>query len=796
MAVCDVSLVLGASGFACPSQCPYWSQSAVWKGVGVCTTAERCSVYNPRLTYADPVSRVCLPCDVYGCATCAYSQATSAAPVFRLNNAAGSATLAGSQPDSGVALPDVCLECAPGYRMADEGRSCYLVKSSIWSRSFYTMVAGITIALAALCVRLLVRPSLFRANLDRYRQELGSHRGGHGSSKLGRGIIGAMLALMNEDIAGIGVMLYFRFLAFVLGTTLVLLLLSVAHAHIPCSDMIRSLGEAFSLDRPDDVLVDPSWLSWLGFRRAPGWRQHLLNFRIVDDAITWSVSQYVEDNVRTMHVLYVAVMGITLAFAWSQHKFIREYFKRNPRVQSFTLVLERVPPFHTLEDFVENASGVRPKSVTVAYDIEKASEGLREFLDLQDDEASTGVYVNLDMALEHRRVLESLEPSGTAYAVFHTRMEMRKALISLNRSGICNARLCDVEPEDVDWYNIFEGDGLLRRAAEMTAAVCATQLFWTLVFFMPYAAYKLHAGSTDLFEALWLYMFTGVGNGLVAASIRKATEKVQFASVQSAESYNMWLSTLAELLNVGLNVLLAHFNNYGGHYKVLSMVKDFALYKRTATFSVGEEVSITQSLSTYMVNVILLVPAMAFVLVRYGTPLMGALYVLAADLDGRVSHLLRPAPFELNGRYGSAVVNFTFSLLLQYVIRSRMQSFIIAFALLASYAVHYVIDAYVLINKAEPSRLTGTTAFRNALMMWAVPTGILAACPSYWRWRGMDGYLATSFVIFGLHVFFYCTFIYFICRPRDHLEGAEDNTSPSDYSIHNPVYKLRRLAGI
>ncbi|GBE59329.1 membrane protein, putative [Babesia ovata] len=720
----------------------------------------------------------------------------SAAPIFGLNNAADGTSVADPRATSGVPLPDVCLECAPGYRMADEGRSCYLVKSSIWSRSFYAMVAGILIALTVLCVRLLVRPSQFHANLDRYRQELGSHRGGHGSSKLGKGIIGSLLGLMNEDIAGIGVMLYFRFLAFVLGTTLVLLLLSVAHAHIPCSDMIRSLGEPFSLDRPDAVRVDSSWLGWLGMRRSPGWREHLLNFKIVDDAITWSVSQYVEDNARAMHVLYIAVMGITLAFAWSQHKFIREYFKRNPRVQSFTLILERVPPVHTLEDFVENACGVRPKSVTVAYDIDKASEGLQEFINLQDDEEGSGVYVNLDMALEHRRVLESLEPSGTAYAVFRTRLDMRKALISLNRSGICNARLCDLEPEDVEWSNIFKGEGLLRRAVEMTAAVCVTQLFWTLVFFMPYAAYKLHAGSTDLCEALWLYMFTGVGNGLVAASIHKATEKVRFASVQSAENYTMWMSTAAQLLNIGLNVLLAHLNNYGGHYKVLSMVKDFALYRRTATFSVGEEVSITQSLSTYMVNVILLVPALAFVLVRYGAPLMGALYVLAADLDDRVSHLLRPAPFELNGRYGSAVVNFTCSLLLQYVIRSRMQSFIIAFALLASYVVHYGVDAYVLINKAAPSGLNGTAAFHNAMLMWSVPTGILAACPSYWRWRGMDGYLATTFVIFGAHVLIYCTFIYFICRPRDHIDGAEENTSTSDYSLRNPVYKLRRLAGI
>ncbi|GIX61741.1 uncharacterized protein BcabD6B2_11760 [Babesia caballi] len=776
MTICDVSLVLGAGLAACPGECPFWSQNAVWKGVGVCTAGPRCSVYNPLLTYADAERSVCLPCAVYGCESCAYAQPPAAGE------------------DSATPLPDVCLKCAPGYRMAEDGRSCFLVERSLWSRAFYALVAAVVVALSALGIRLLLRPAIFQRNLERYRATSESQKAWNAADNLAGGVSDAMRSLVHADVAGVGSALYFRFLAFMVGAMAVVFAISVAHAHIPCSDMIRDFSGPFRLDRPGD-LSGGSWWRRFVVGSSDSLRERLLNFKYVDDAIDWSVSQYAEDTARAARLLYLCVMALTLLFALLQRNFLRDHFADNPRVQDFTLVLESAPPLHALEDFVERATGVRPKSVAVVYDLRNASEGLREFLDLHEGEDDAGVYVNVEMADKHRRVLESLQPSGTAFAVFGSRQGMHQARGSLERSGICKASPCVLEPDEVIWENVLNEGPVFRRAAAVTAGVCVTQLMWSLVFFLPYAAYKLHAKSGDVYESLWLCLFAGVGSSLVNASIRRAADRVGFRSRESADSYLMWMTACAQLVNVGLNVLLAHLVNYGGRYKVVSVVKDFALYVRTPTFRVGEEVSLSQSLGSYMVDLLVLIPMVATLLVLYGSPLMALFYVLTADLDEqRALHLLRPSRFELTSRYCSVLVNFTCSLLLQFVIRSKLQALTLSFSLLASSVIRYASDAYVLLRKSAPSRLSGTGAFHNALLLWSVPTGVLAACPAYWRWRCLDGRLVTPFFMFALHVLCYVPLLRCIYRCRRRFEVSEHNASPADYTLGNPVYSLRRMS--
>ncbi|ORM41859.1 uncharacterized protein BXIN_0562 [Babesia sp. Xinjiang] len=778
MTVCDVSVVLGAGILACPSECPFWSQSAVWKGVGVCTRGDRCSVYNPLLSYADDVNNVCLPCGVYGCVSCAYSE--------------GSLPVLGA--DS-TRLPDVCLECAPGYRMGDDGHRCYLVKSSIWSRSFYALVATTLVCFAGLGLRMLLRPSQYESNLNRYHDAVESQKIGNWSTKLRGDVFGTLLGLMRVDVAGVGVILYFRFLAFLASTIFGMILLNLAHAHIPCSDMIRSFKKPFSLDRVGDLSSGVWWQSYFKLARSVGLRDHVLNFKYVDDAIDWSVSQYAQDTSRVMGVVYLCVMGATIVFALYQRNFLQNYFNGRARVQYFTLVLDGVPPLHSLEDFVEDATGVRPKSVAVAYDIGDSLDGMRDFLNVLEEDNNDGIYVNLEMASQHRRVLNELQPSGTAFAVFGSRQAVHRARVSFERSGICGVRECDLEPEDVIWSNLSKGESLFGRVVCITAVICAAQLLWTFLFFMPYAAYKLLSLSSDFFESMWLCLFAGVGNSLVGAWIRLATDRVGFMSRETSESYLMWISAAAKLFNVGVNVLLAHMVNYGGRYKLVSVVKDFGLYMRTPTFRVGEEVSISQSLAAFMSNVLLLVPLLSFLFARYGTPLLKFLFVLSADLDESESkNMVRASRFDLSERYCISVVHFTCSLLLQFVIQSKLQALTLTLCLLGSCLLHYGCDAYMLLYKSSPTRVVGFASFYNALLLWSVPTGILAACPSYWRWRGANGRLSTVLICFLLHMVCYHGLMRYMYGLRRRFDVVEHNNSPSDYTMGNPVYTLRRLA--
>ncbi|KAK1933483.1 putative membrane protein [Babesia divergens] len=778
MLVCDVFLVLGTSVITCPKECPFWSQNAVWKNVGVCTKAATCSVYNPVLTYANTRTNVCLPCAVHGCASCAYSDAATAH--------------ASTEYASGVSLPDLCLQCAPGYRMADEGRRCYLVNSSIWSKSFYALVATVIFIVSALTLHVYLRPGKFQENLEKYNAAIDAQKSNLSPLEVGDDIYETLSKIMHVDVAGVGGMLYFRFLAFLAATTAVVLAVSLAHSHTPCSDMIRVFKEPFSLDKPIDIASDRAFSSWLGLKRPSTLKQHFLNFKFVDDAIQWSVSQYSHDTARAMRVLYLCVMAFTIVFVLSQRTFLTKYFSENSRVQNFTLLLSRVPPLHSLEDFIETATSVRPKSVAVVYDLDNVDDGLNEFLDVCEN--GDNVYVNLDMNEEHYRILNTVQPSGMAFAVFSTTRELARAKKSLYYSAICDAAYCDVEPEDVIWPNVGK-ENIIVRLLSVTALACVTQLLWTVLFFLPYAAYKVHSDSSDIFEVMWLTIFVCVGNALISSFIRRASQKIAFTNCESMHSYLMWMSFATQLWNTGLNVALAHFINYGGRFKVLSVLKDFSMYMRTPTFKVGEEVSISLSLNAYMVDMVLLIPIFGFVFMYYGAPLLTAFLVLTADLNEKqIAQFVRYPRFDFPGSYSGAIANFTCSLLLQFIIRSKLQALVMSLSLLASFFLHYVVDTYILLRKAERARINGFAYFYNAMLLWSLPTGILAACPSYWRWRGQDGKLTTPFVMFFIHMICYHGFMRLLYSDGRRLGCTEVNRSETDYTFTNPIYKLRRMA--
>ncbi|KAK1444995.1 hypothetical protein BgAZ_109010 [Babesia gibsoni] len=778
MSVCDVFLALGASVASCPKECPFWSQNAVWKNVGVCTVAENCNVYNPILNYADKTSNVCLPCAVHGCAKCEYSEEA----LGRV--ARGS--------DSELVLPDVCLQCAPGYRMTDEGRRCYLVNSNLWTRLLYVAISVLVLSSTALALNFLLRPGKFWENVEKYKAAMEAQKSELEAIDADGGFFHRLYAFLHVDVLGVGGILYFRFVLFMVLVTLVLLVISISHSHIRCAGMIRVFKAPFTLDKPAEVPLSHRLFSWFGMSPTSQLKEHFLNFKYVDDAIEWSVEQYANDTARTMRILYICVMICTVAFMISQRDFLLSYFKENSLVQNFTLILHRAPPLHTLEDFIQNATTVRPKSVTVAYDLSHVDDGMKEFLDVQDEDSH--VYLNIEMAEEHRRILKKLNPTGTAFAVFETIQDLEVARTSLRNTGICDADYCDMEPEDVIWANIGKEEQILTNIISMSGVIVSLQVAWTFVFFLPYATYMIHSDSSDILEAMWLTIFVTVGSSIVAVSINKAIDKIEFVSRGSVASYKMWVSFVTDVINTGLSVLLAHFINYGGRFKVVSVVKDFTKYMTTPAFKVGEEVSVSMSLNSYMVNVLLFIPTFLFLYIYYGSTLITAVLVLAADLNEKqIAQFVRYPMFDFPGRFSDFIVKFTCSLLLQFVIRSKSQAIMISVSLLVGFLLSYIMDTYMIENKTGRVKINGYQCFYNALRIWSIPTGVLAACPSYWRWRSQDGKPITPFIMFFLHVSCYWWFMSVIFNCRSSFGRTEVNTSETDYTLVNPVYKLKRL---
>lgn len=93
----------------CPVNCPFISSNDVWKCIGICTSKEKCSLYNSSLTFADEETNKCLPCLVSGCIRCIKSTLKKGSKSFL------------SISDN---LPNICLECIKGYRLSRD-RSFY-----------------------------------------------------------------------------------------------------------------------------------------------------------------------------------------------------------------------------------------------------------------------------------------------------------------------------------------------------------------------------------------------------------------------------------------------------------------------------------------------------------------------------------------------------------------------------------------------------------------------------------------------------------------------------------------------
>ncbi|UKJ88965.1 hypothetical protein MACJ_002211 [Theileria orientalis] len=796
MSLCGVSQLFSTDLNECPPECPFWAPSSVWKYIGVCSKSANCKLFNPTLHFADVNNHVCLPCNVFGCISCAYSNADdSTTPIT----------------DNFKKLPDFCIQCAKGYKRSNDGQMCYLVDSSIWPKLLRYLMAFVLLSIAVLIIRLLMDREKMKNNFNSLLSALKNQQKKmlRKSEPSGRTLYGLSIDVRKNNISGIGLMLYFRGLVFFSSVMALLFFSSLAHVHIPCSKMIRIFKEPFRVyyfvSSPDER---GTFISNFFSENVNKLVDDIFNFKSVDEAINWNVVAYSKEVSSVMNVLYISIMAMTVVYLVSQKRVIKTYTSSSTKLKDLTLVLRNLPKSITNEneiaDMIYESSGVKPASITICYDLKRHKKDIDKLLESVDEmNAQEDGYINFDRVEEFNKSFTDLKSSGECFVTFENSGDCRNVLHSFKNGGI-GVEECDVEPENVMWENIGYEKNINGKILAISIVTIGCLTVYSVVFFVPYAIYSISSQMKHLLEVLVVSLFLDCGNTIVSVVLRSLITRAGIINSDVVEGYLMFCSYFIKLLNMLLNIVLSHIINYGGMHKLLSLLGKQSNLD-TPTFRVGEEVSFSVSFSIYMVNVLIIIPNGFFVIEHYVFPLVNSFLVLTLDFDVRkASRLMEYSKFDISAGYSNNLANITCCLFLLFLIKDRKQGCIVFLSMCISYFLNYLKDQFIVLRRSSRKFYSTWRLCYVTFVIWAFPTLVLAVCPHYWSWRAGEGGV-NMIVLSGLvHMFIYGLILYALfgrqplhsnLRFSDLVE--DKSTSPEqdlEYKLHNPLYKLKLLS--
>ncbi|EKX72917.1 conserved hypothetical protein [Theileria equi strain WA] len=809
MYACGISHLLEDESAKCPPECPFWAPSAIWKYVGVCSKAENCNLYNPVLHYADQNNNVCLPCQTFGCISCKYEDVSDSIAQIA---------------DNPLKLPEYCIKCAKGYKRSDDGKMCYLIHASWWSSLFNVLCVLIITYLLVLLIRLLIRRRKLKEvylnvvdGLENRDKKMLRNEEATGSP-----LYNLTIDLSKENVSGIGLMLYFRYLKFIILVMSFLFIISMTQTHIPCSEMIRKFNEPFEIEFLFKPKVAPKNLISVLFGKnvTTGLSEHIINFKSVDDAIEWNLAKYSREISHVMYLSYFVIMGITIVYMVSQRRIIDLFYKNNMQWKHLTLIVKGLSQSIADEEYVKNAiydaTNVKVHSVTICYDIREYKEQIDEFLNFANQLKSSdreSQYVNIGKLQGYYEIMENLRGAGQALITFENYNDKFNVLNSFRHRNIKLYEF-NVDPDKVIWENIGYEEKVKEKMGLTVITVILILVIWSVTFFVPYAAYSMHTTMSHLVEILLLSSFVELGSGLVSMSLNYAVHRFNIVNRDVIDGYIMCSNYFIKVINLALNIILAHLNNYGGRNKVLTIVNN-GLRLSTPSFKMGEEVSFSLTLSVYMINSLVIIPNVLFI---FGCYIMPTLKLLVAFLfmydHEQACNVLEYPTIDLANKYASDLVNFTSCLLLLFMVKGKQQGVVTFLALFVSYILNYLRSQFILLRRSSKSEHNTWSVECFSLIIWAFPTAIFAACPQYWKWRSSESTLSSIIWSVLSHLAIYYSLMYIIFFPfisvdvnTTHGIFVEKisrelykennfeitNVKQPHYKFYNPVYKFREF---
>ncbi|SPJ09860.1 probable protein, unknown function [Plasmodium sp. DRC-Itaito] len=341
----------------CPVNCPFISSNDVWKCIGICTSKEKCSLYNSSLTFADEETNKCLPCLVSGCIRCIKSTLKKGSKSFL------------SISDN---LPNICLECIKGYRLSRDRTKCSLIYEEFITRSCGFLVLIFLLSFIFLFIYfyknrdkiniLLFKLAYQYRTLSKFRNNL----------IYGRPLYPLNMKLSKNDIGGIGLMLYFRYLTFLNFLSILFIVVSLFDVYLPFDELIQTYRNV------------ESTTSFEKCKNLKNYISHNISPLIHMKNLDWMSLDMFNMTIRFKHhmifssfVRYILCMIITFIFIYNQRKFYNMKKKTSYCMMDYALSIANFSSSissHDIQNFFENLIKKKIIGISSCYDFYKQKD--------------------------------------------------------------------------------------------------------------------------------------------------------------------------------------------------------------------------------------------------------------------------------------------------------------------------------------------------------------------------------------------------------------------------------------
>mmetsp|Transcript_129501 Transcript_129501/g.360760 ORF Transcript_129501/g.360760 Transcript_129501/m.360760 type:complete len:1008 (-) Transcript_129501:116-3139(-) len=425
-----------------------------------------------------------------------------------------------------------------------------------------------------------------------------------------------------------------------------------------------------------------------------------------------------------------------------------------------------------------------------------------------------------------QEVLRGLRTSSFAFVVFNTQAARDAACSALKEEGFkfkdatlqLHIDMC--EPDTVEWENFgFSNSERFWQLIKGLGFIGLALLFWTVVFYAPYAA-SIFSFSYDngqepgIMYGIAFSMVVVVGNQIMYEVCARVSENIGFRFNHNKAGCYMLLFTVACVYNVLVDVVTTYFmaetimkelgfRTYNGVR--LSKITDFTEMFETYAIqrSLAENVFLYAFPSTY------LLPFLLEPIFTIGVPLMLGILVVRShrDITGRDAEaLIAGIPMDM-GRYADIILNVVLGIMIFYFPGGYTHWLFLAMA--ASHAYIYWLDHYRLLRSVPALRLATLDVDWWAQAMLAPCIGLMLSCLVFKANCQHYGFCMRSFKIVGsCFAAFVCHCVLHLllliyCVPYFGLKQSEENSceeidyeamamkEPYGWFSMNPVHCLR-----
>mmetsp|Transcript_6233 Transcript_6233/g.16672 ORF Transcript_6233/g.16672 Transcript_6233/m.16672 type:complete len:944 (-) Transcript_6233:116-2947(-) len=664
----------------CPDSCPlYVSNKIDDKACSfLCVPAEDCAKYNPKTPIADMELRVCRAPMVNSCAEYA---------------ADGS---------------DRCAKCQSWYYLYKKDGKCYSEYVITLALICSVLLIVVILLVAWLCdmgFREISNPAgVLTGELFRERQKLCMPK----EEGRSRQLWPLATNLCRTQVAGPGMVLHFNFQAGVIAWAVAVALAWVLMAAIIDGDLFILGTRAFGTPRSNCILV-----AW-GYET----QQRLM----------WT-------KVGFLYLVYIVSFAICLLHGVRQLRIFQIIDYENKTMKDFAAMATGLPPLdgtafveETMKKAVADATGQKVVGVSVAWDygdeselvqsalereLRRQEETMGQGLEAASSNTTTAEQLMVEMPQLRRKCFEieqkvfgeaeepteeacedelmnslrKMKCSSNAFVVFETEAMRDAAVKECQQSGgfafegaSITLESLSCEPDTVMWQN-FGHAGTMKQILRLCAGfgfILLALLFWTLVFYAPYAwsifSFNYENGAQPgAIYGIVFSMVVVIGNAIMYEVCARVADGVRFLFKDARETCYMILYTIACSFNVILDMVTMyflvweiikglHFRTYDGTmiHHVDGFNDRFEAYAMQR--SLGENSYSYAWPSTF------LIPFLLEPVITIWVPLkLGALIVRThPEMLGRVAEgWFAAAPMEM-GRYADIILDIILAVLIFY----------------------------------------------------------------------------------------------------------------------------------